>query len=256
MGSYYLRAFHKRWFDLHMEDGVHLEDVSDAITGFSVSGPKAAAILQSLAEIDLSDIKMMNCTTCDLGIHRVRLARLSLSGEVAFEVSCTATEHASLRKTLLAAGESHGMREIGFWAMLSMRLEKSIGVWNAEFTQSYTPAQTGLDRWIAWDKGDFIGKEAAQNAGAPKQVVAMLEVDADDADAVGFEPVWHGDRKVGTTTSGGYGHRLKRSFAMAMIDRELALPGTELNVHIMGELRPANVIEKSPYDPGGGRMRS
>ena len=93
MGSYYLRAFHKRWFDLHMEDGVHLEDVSDAITGFSVSGPKAAAILQSLAEIDLSDIKMMNCTTCDLGIHRVRLARLSLSGEVAFEVSCTATEH-------------------------------------------------------------------------------------------------------------------------------------------------------------------
>ena len=48
------------------------------------------------------------------------------------------------------------MREIGFNALLSLRLEKSFGIWNAEFTQGYTAGQTGMDRWIAWDKEGFV----------------------------------------------------------------------------------------------------
>jgi dimethylglycine dehydrogenase len=186
----------------------------------------------------------------------VKLARLSLSGEMAFEINCPANEHASLRKLLLEAGADLGLKEIGFLSMLSMRLEKSIGVWNAEFTQGYTPAQTGLDRWISWDKGDFIGKAAAQSAPKPKQVLAMLEIDADEADSTGFEPIWSEGRIVGTTTSGGYGHRLQRSFALAMLDRALSVEGTELTVHVVGEERPAKVIAMSPYDPSGLRMRA
>ena len=256
MGSFYLRAFHKRWFDLHMMDGVQLEDISDQMSGFTLSGPNSQKILQSLAEVELSGLKMMTCGTFDLGIHRVRIARLSLSGEASYEVSCRTSEHASLRKALLAAGADQGLKEIGFWAMLSMRLEKSIGVWNAEYSQGYTPAQTGLDRWIAWDKQDFIGKAAAQQAEPPSQKLVMLEIDADDADASGFEPVWHDGTKVGLTTSGGYGHRVQRSFAMAMIDVAHTRPGTKLSVHVVGKLRPATVIEMSPYDPMGQRMRA
>jgi dimethylglycine dehydrogenase len=199
---------------------------------------------------------MMNCVTVDLGIHRVKLSRLSLSGEMAYEINCPANEHASLRKMLLKAGADQGLKEIGFMSMLSMRLEKSIGVWNAEFTQGYTPAQTGLDRWIAWDKGDFIGKDAASSAAAPDQILAMLQVDVSDADAVGFEPVWQGDDLIGMTTSGGYGHRMQASYALAMIDREKAAIGTELSVHVMGELRAATIIEMSPYDPSGSKMRA
>jgi len=214
MGSFYLRAFHKRWFDLHMMDGVQLEDISDQMSGFTLSGPNSQKILQSLAEVELSGLKMM------------------------------------------AAGADQGLKEIGFWAMLSMRLEKSIGVWNAEYSQGYTPAQTGLDRWIAWDKQDFIGKAAAQQAEPPSQKLVMLEIDADDADASGFEPVWHDGTKVGLTTSGGYGHRVQRSFAMAMIDVAHTRPGTKLSVHVVGKLRPATVIEMSPYDPMGQRMRA
>lgn len=256
MGSFYLRAFHMRWFNDHMTDGVRVDDISDAVTGFSLSGPKARAILQSVAEVDRSPLKMMQCGTYDLGLHRVRIARLSLSGEAAYEISCPANEHASLRKLLLEAGAAHGISDIGFAAMLSMRLEKSIGIWNAEFTQGYTPTMTGLDRWIAWDKGDFIGRAAAQSAPAPKRILTMLEIDADDADAVGFEPVWQDGALVGITTSGGYGHRLGRSFAMALVDVGARTIGQALSVHVMGELRPAKVIAMSPYDPTAARMRA
>lgn len=256
MGSFYLREFHMRWFRDHMGADVHVEDISDAMSGFSVNGPKAREILQKVAEIDLSSMKMMNCATVDLGLHRVRLARLSLSGEMSFEINCPANEHASLRKLLLKAGADLTIREIGFLSMLSMRLEKSIGIWSAEYTQGYTPAQTGLDRWIDWDKGDFVGRNAARNATDPTQVLAMLEVDVDNADPVGFEPVWKGNDMIGMTTSGGFGHRTQKSYALAMIDKAHNVAGTAVSMHVMGEKRPAKVIDMSPYDPSGSKMRA
>ena len=255
MGSYYLREFHMRWFNDHMGADVAVEDISDAMNGFSISGPNARKVLEKISDTDLSGLKMMQCMSADLGLHRVRLARLSLSGELSFEINCVANEHAPLRKLLLQAGADLGLREIGFMSMLSMRLEKGIGIWNAEFSQGYTPAMTGLDRWIAWDKGDFIGREATLQAPPPERVLTMLEVDATNADCTGFEPVWQGDAIVGMTTSGGYGHRLGRSFALALVDRELATPGTDLAVHVMGELRSAKTTGMSPYDPTGARMR-
>ena len=256
MGSYYLRAFHLRWFEQNPINDVRIEDISDVMHGFSVNGPKAHEILERISDTDLSGLKMMCCQEADLGLHRVRIARLSLSGELAFEISCHAHEHAALRETLLRAGRDSGIKEIGFQAMLSLRLEKSIGIWNAEFTQGYTPSMTGLDRWIAWDKGDFIGRDAASAAPPPQRVLSMLEVDCDESDPAGFEPVWQGENIVGITTSGGYGHRLQKSFAMALLDVALNQIGTELQVHVMGEKRSAKVIQMSPYDPAGTRMRA
>ena len=130
--------------------------------------------------------------------------------------------------------------------------------WSAEFTQAYTPGQTGIDRWIAWDKGDFVGRNAAvaeRDANAPAQRVVTLEVDAADADSSGYEPVWQNGAMVGFITSGGYGHTLGKSFAMAMVDEAACAEGTDLKVHVVGQERAARVIAPSPYDPQGLAMR-
>lgn len=136
-------------------------------------------------------------------------------------------------------------------------MEKSFGIWSREFTQGHTPGQTGLDRFIAFDKGDFTGREAAlkeREAGVARRIVT-LEVDAVDADASGFEPVWHKGRRVGFVTSGGYGYTVGKSVALALVDDEFAAQGTALCVHIVGVKRPARVIAASPYDPEGNAMR-
>jgi dimethylglycine dehydrogenase len=86
--------------------------------------------------------------------------------------------------------------------------------------------------------------------------LVTLEVDATDADASGYEPVWHDGTRVGFITSGNYGHTLGRSLAMALVDREHAAAGSELSVHIVGEERPALVVPASPYDPAGAAMRA
>ena len=141
--------------------------------------------------------------------------------------------------------------------MLSMRIEKSFGIWSKEFTQGYAAGETGMDRWIAWDKGDFIGKQAAlaEREAGPARRLVTLEVEAPDADAGGYEPVWRDGRRVGFVTSGAYGHCLDKSLAMALVEPGLAELGTELMVHVVGVERAARVLAPSPHDPAGGRMR-
>lgn len=258
MGSYYLREWHMRWFHDHMMDGVAVRDISDATVGFSLSGPNSLKVLEKLTDGPIGDLPFMGCGSFDIGLVRAKVGRLSVAGELGYEIHCSAVEHISLRRELLAAGADLGIREIGFNALLSLRLEKSFGIWSAEFTQGYTPGQTGMDRWIAWDKGDFVGRDAAiaeRDGAGSAQVLVTLDIDAEDADASGYEPVWHKGKRVGFVTSGGYGHTVAKSLAMAMVDRDCAAEGTDLSVHIVGVERAARVIAPSPYDPAGKAMR-
>jgi dimethylglycine dehydrogenase len=264
MGSYYLRQWHMRWFEDHMDAGadgeVSLRDISDGVVGFSLSGPRSRDVLAALTHQDVSHqaLPFMGCRTLDVGLIRAKVGRLSVTGELGYEINCQASEHITLRETLLAAGAAFGLKECGYYALNSLRLEKSFGVWSAEFMQNYTPGMTGMDRWIDFGKGDFIGREAAlrekgQNT-APQRLVT-LEVDAADADASGYEPVWKGGKRVGFITSGSYGHSLGKSLAMALVSPEFTAPGTELTCHIVGVERPVQVIAPSPHDPSGTRMR-
>lgn len=264
MGSYYLRQWHMRWFRDHLDserDGdVAVRDISDDWVGFSLAGPAAREVIQAVAHrpMDNEAMPFMACAEADVGLLRTRVGRLSVTGELGYEINCRAADHITLRETLLAAGREHGMREYGFYAMNSLRLEKSFGVWSAEFTQGYTAGMTGMDRWIDFGKDDFIGREAAlaeqRDQSAPQRLVT-LAIEDSDADASGFEPVWHDGERIGFITSGGYGHCVDRSLAMALVAPEHCQPGTRLTTHIVGTERSAEVIPPSPYDPRGGRMR-
>ncbi|MDQ2067913.1 FAD-dependent oxidoreductase [Xinfangfangia sp. CPCC 101601] len=258
MGSYYLREWHMRWFGDHMAEGVSLRDISDQVTGFGLSGPKSREILQKLTHQDVGALPLLGCTAMDVGLISARVARMSITGELGYEINCSALEHATLRRILLEAGAEFGMTEFGFASGNALRLEKSFGIWSREFTQGYTAGQTGLDRFIDWNKSGFIGEAAARaekDGKLSKQVLVTLEVEARDADASGYEPIWQGDKRVGYVTSGGYGHTIGKSLAIAMIDRSCAEVGTVLSTHIVGEECRVTVIPTSPYDPEGKAMR-
>ncbi|MEM9371422.1 MAG: FAD-dependent oxidoreductase [Pseudomonadota bacterium] len=260
MGSYYLRAWHMRWFNDYRTEGVEIRDISDGMVGFSLAGPKSREVLERLTDSDVSHgaLPFMGCATVDVGLARARVARISVAGELGYEINVSAAEHIGLRRALLEAGAESGLREYGFNALLSLRLEKSFGIWSAEFRQEYTPRQTGMDRWIDWQKEEFVGREAAmaeRDGPPPSQILATLEVEANGADASGYEPIWHKGSRIGFVTSGGYGNVVDKSLALAMIKPELAEPGTDLSTHIVGVEKSAKVIDPSPYDPDGKAMR-
>ena len=258
MGSYYLRRWHMRWFDDHMQDGVTIRDLGEEMAGFSLSGPNSRAVIERLTDGPVGDLPFMGCGAFDIGLIRAKVGRLSVTGEAGYEISCRMGDHIALRRMLLEAGADLGISEYGFNALLSLRLEKSYGIWSAEFTQGYTPGMTGMDRWIDWNKEAFIGREAAlaeRDGNGPAQRLVTLEVDANGADASGYEPVWSGDKRIGFVTSGGYGHTVDKSLAMALVNADLAEVGTDLMAHVVGVERNVKVIAPSPYDPAGAVMR-
>jgi dimethylglycine dehydrogenase len=259
MGSYYLRAWHMRWFHDHLDDDVVVRDISDAVVGFGLSGPRSRELMELVTHDDVSNeaMRFMSCREMDVGLVRGRVGRISVTGELGYEIHCSAADHRALRDVLLEAGREVGAVEYGFNAMGSMRMEKSFGIWSKEFRQDYTPAMTGMDRWIDWSK-DFIGAEAVlaeREDDSHELELVTLEIDTDDAEGSEYEPIWSDGHRVGYVTSGEFGHVVGKSLAMALVDRSYGGVGAELTTHVVGVERPARVIAPSPYDPDGSAMR-
>ena len=259
MGSYYLRNWHMRWFSENLTPNVFIRDLGEDYCGFSISGPRSKELIKNLTDSEIGKLPFMGCGNYDIGLIQTKIGRLSVAGELGYEINCRMGDHIALRRLLLENGKQFGIHEYGFNALLSMRLEKSFGIWSAEYTQGYTPGMTGLDRWINWQKNDFIGKKASyleKSGNGPNQKLVTLEVDPSDSDASGFEPIWKNGKRVGFITSGGYGHRVQKSLAMGLINTDLAESGQEIDVHIVGKEKKAKIIPVSPYDPKGELMRA
>ncbi len=260
VGSYYLQEWHLRWFRDHLPpSGVRLENLSESWLGFSLSGPRARDILKRLtrAEVDNEALPFMGARVLDVGFSRAVVARVSLTGELGYEITVRACEQRALWDALTAAGRDFGLAPIGMRAQDSLRLEKGYGVWSLEFAQSYTAAMAGLDRFVAFDKGEFIGRAAAlaERATGPAQRLVLLAVDSPDADVTGFEPVMAEERRVGFITSGAYGHHVNQSLALAYVDQAIAADPSALSVEVLGQAHRARILVEPPYDPRGLRVR-
>jgi dimethylglycine dehydrogenase len=200
---------------------------------------------------------MFGVRRMDVGSGQAIVGRIGLTGEIGYEIVVPTPQHRTLWTDLAVAGAPHGLRPIGDRAIDSLRLEKGYGIWNAEFRQDGTPGMTGLDRFVAFDKGGFIGAEAARHErelGASKRLV-LLQVDADDADAAKDDGIWVGDALVGEVTSGAYGHTVGMSLALASIDTPVTEENPELTVYVVGQPKAARILDAAPFDPIGDRLR-
>ena len=248
IGSYYLQEWHMRWFAEHLTDGVTIDNLSGKWLGFALSGPRSREVAEAVIGESLEGFRFMGARF----FGDTLVARMSLAGELGYELTVPAAQQAALWRRLAELG----VTPVGDRAIDSLRIEKAFGIWSTEFTQAYTPGETGLDRFIEWDK-DFIGREAAltERAAGPKRRLVTLDLGDSDADAVGDEPVWVGDRVVGVTTSGSYGHHVQSSLALALVDADVVASGVPVEVSVIGERRPATVLTEPAYDPSGSRMR-
>jgi dimethylglycine dehydrogenase len=112
-------------------------------------------------------------------------------------------------------------------------------------------------RFVDLDR-PFRGRDAVvavRERGATTHLVC-LEVAASDSDAAGGEPVFAGDRAIGVTTSGGFGHATGKSLAFAYVDHGFEPAGTRLEVELIGTRLAATVLGAPVYDPDNRRVRA
>src|SRR5260370_14179280 len=110
-------------------------------------------------------------------------------------------------------GAELGLGHVGSRAQNALRLEKSWGTWAREFRPIYGPYEAGLDRFVALDKGDFIGRDAAlkeKESGGKRRLVTLV-FDAAAADRIGAEPALHHGQATGRVTSAGLAPHLRNS---------------------------------------------
>jgi dimethylglycine dehydrogenase len=259
-GSYDLQDWHLRWFRSRLPSaGVTLRNLTDGLMGFSVSGPASRTILAALTSDDVSGaaFPFLTARAMEVGGRDAVVGRISLTGELGYEIVVPTDRHLELFHALRDAGRAHGLRLVGDRAIDSLRLEKGYGIWSAEFRQDVTPGMSGLDRFVAFDKGDFTGREAAlheREHGVARRLV-LLDVDAADADAAKDDGIWLSGHLVGIVTSGAYGHNVGMSLALAYVDSDVVAARPSLNVDVVGERRPARILPAIPYDPTGLRLR-
>ena len=133
-------------------------------------------------------------------------------------------------------------------------------------TTEITPIEAGLERFLDLER-DFLGREAVlarkaqggtDNLGLDT-VLVYAEINVTDSDCRGNEPTYDpadGDRPMGVTTSGTWGHTVSRSLCFAYVEPRFAAPGSTFNVVLFGESHQATVLERPAHDPSNERLRA
>ena len=241
------------WLQKHLPQGseLTLEDATESLTCQILAGPKSRDILAEVCDADLS-LPWLSHQSTEIAGRWCQLVRVSFAGELGWEIHSKVDDTPTIFDAVWAAGQKHGLKPFGMFALDSLRLEKGYRAWKQDLSTDYTVLQGGLERFVKWDKPDFKGKAALQNEkqqGVKKRFVTLV-VDAGEFDAPYMSTLWHDGKIVGETTSGGFGHRVDKSIALGMLRADLAEPGTEIEVEIFGERFAATVQKDEPlWDP-------
>ncbi len=233
---------------------VTIEDWSDRIHCFIVTGPKARDLLAPITKGDLTLPWLSVQTAAKVAGRDVTLVRVSFAGELGWEIHCGTADAPAIHDALLASGAvPFGMR-----ALNSLRIEKGYRAWKGDLSTDYSLLEGGLERFIRWEK-EFPGKPALlaeKQAGVKKRFVTLI-VNAGEVDAPYMSTLWHEGGIVGETTSGAWGYRVGASIALGMLSADLAVPGTAVEVEIYGERRRAVVQADRPlWDPENTRLKA
>ncbi len=247
------------WIERHDPDdgSVRIENVTARYGVLTLAGPRSRELLQRLTRDDVSReaFPFFRARHLEVAGMRVLALRVSYVGELGYELHHPLELQRVLYDRLWEAGADLGLVDFGYRALESLRLEKAYRLWGADMSADYTPLEAGLERFVAFDKGDFVGRKALL-AREPRIRLSTLVVDADGADAHGYEPVYVDGELTTYVMAGGYGHTVGESIALAYLPLEHTVDGTEVEVEIVGERRRARVVEQPLYDPAGERLRS
>ena len=238
-------------------EDVTIRNVTDDRGVIVLSGPKSRDLLAMLTDADLGNdaFRWLSGREITVAGHPVRALRVSYVGELGWELHPLMAAMLPLYDAIWAAGETFGIANYGLYAVNTMRMEKAYKAWGSELTNELTMIEADMPRFIDFKKDAFVGKQATQDAPDRFRIV-YGEMAATDTDARGAEPIMLGDRCIGLTTSGGYGHRVGKSLFFAAVPTEFSAPGTVFDVVIQGDRRTANVLEHPAYDPANLKMKA
>ena len=251
------------WLKKHMpaDGSVQFQNLTNSIGVLAIAGPKARELMSRVTDADLSNeaFPWLMSHNIVVDMTPVRAARVNFVGELGWELHHPIECQNQVFDAVMAAGADLDIKPFGIRAMDMLRIEKSYRMVGTELSIEYSAFESGLQRFVHLNKGDFIGRDALvkwQEKGFENQLVTLEIHDVTDADPLGNNPIFHGGEMVGRATSGNYGARLDKSYVLAMVPPALAAEGTVLEMDVLGAMHKVTVTPESPYDPDNEQLRS
>ena len=246
---------------LPKDGSVHLSDKTNQYGVFVLAGPNARSVLQKIADADISNgsFKWLSMQEIPIGFcPKVRAMRVNFVGSLGWELHHPIEYQLQLFEALQKAGAEFGIKNVGMRAMDSMRLEKSYRLWGTDLNAENSALEANLQRFVKLNKGEFTGRQALieQQEQGVLNKFCTIEIEADDADSFGNEPIIIDEKVVGRGTSGGYGHFIQKSLMLGYIESDYANIGQECQVRLLDKLLPAKIIAESPYDPENSALKA
>ena len=245
------------------DGSVRLNPITTRFGVLVLAGPNARKVLQKLTDADLSNeaFPWLSGKEISVGHCSAHALRVNFVGELGWEFHHPIEQQVALFDLLMEAGREFGIRPYGIKAMSSLSIEKSYRLVPRELSIEYNAYESGLDRFVHPNKGQFIGRDAlveAKQKGLGWNFITMEVhgVGDGDSDARGSEPLYRKGQLIGRATNGGYGFRVNKSLALGMVHPDCSAIGTELEIKILGKLFNATVISESPYDPENSALRA
>jgi 4-methylaminobutanoate oxidase (formaldehyde-forming) len=250
----------KQWIESHLpRDGsAQIVDMTSARAVINICGPKSRDVLAAVAEEDISN-KVFPFSTCrriTVGAAPVLAIRIGYVGELGWELHVPTEYAAHVYEVLRDAGEKHGIADVGYRAVDSLRMEKGYLYWSSDITPDYSPYEAGLGFRVNLKKGDFIGRDVLtkQKAAGVKQKLCTFVLER-PLPLYGGEAVLHEDKVVGVTTSGNFSYTMGKSVAYAYLPIELSLAQSFI-VESFTEQSPATRHDGALYDPKNERLKA
>ncbi len=250
------------WSDLR----VWFTSITEQFATIAINGPNARNILAPLVTgIDLANASFPHMSVREGFIcgAPTRLARVSYTGELGFEVNVPADFGESVLEAIWAEGEKVGAVLYGLETLHVLRAEKGFVVVGQETDGTVTPDDLGMGRMVAFAKPDFIGKRSLTlpdlKREGRKQLVGLLPVDPTFAVEEGAQIVADaapppGTPALGHVSSSYMSATLGRSFALALVKGGRARFGETLFATTRDGTAPVELVEPIFYDREGQRL--
>lgn len=243
------------------DGSVILQPITQKYGVLVLAGPKSRDLLKKLTRTSLEnkDFPWLTAKQISVGVATAHALRVNFVGELGWELHHPIEMQNYIFDRLMEAGAEFGIKPFGIRAMVSMSLEKSYRNMGRELSVEYNAYSSGLDRFIKPEK-PFIGRDAlvaGKEKGLPWIFSTLVVSGNTTVDARGSEAILNeaGD-VVGRATSGGFGWRIGKSLALAMLSPDYAAVGTRLKIKILGDHYDAEVVGESPFDPDNAALRA
>lgn len=242
------------WIKRHLpgDGSVHIVEVTSGMAVINIVGPKSRDVLALASESDVSNesIPFSMMKEIFIGAAPVRAARIGYVGERGFELHIPTEFAGHVYDTLWTAGQEHGIANVGYRAIESLRMEKGYVYWSGDITPDYTPIEAGLGfRVHLKSKDDFIGRnvlEKQKAEGTDQQLCTF--VTSENLPLTGGETILLGDKVVSLATSVAFGCAVQKTIIRGYLDKEF-VGSTEFSLDVFGELHKISQVEGPVYDP-------